>query len=126
MFCIRIVQRDASELLNSPNAPELVETACAVTNLQHQDAHTSGMKFLEELFVASTNEVRKQGDANGITTKVCANFGETVVRESLRNVVLVLPRSMTIDTAEVWHEIKQWNGDYGKVLINETQKLTEE
>ena len=88
-LCTRIVQRDSSELLNLSNAPELVETAVAVTKLQHQDAHTSGMKFLEELFQASGLEVRKQGDANGITTQVCMNFGEQIVKDSLKNVVLV-------------------------------------
>ena len=88
-LCTRIVQRDSSALLQLSNAPELVETAVAVTKLQHQDAHTSGMKFIEELFVASGQEIHKQGDVNGITTQVCMNFGEQIVRDSLRNVVLV-------------------------------------
>merc|ERR1711879_901952 len=63
---------------------------------------------------------------DGNVTMVCKHFGGQIVEECLREVVLELPGSLAIDTAELWTEMKKWEAEsFNTWLNNAMHKLVE-
>ncbi|XP_060803596.1 transportin-3 [Amyelois transitella] len=104
-LCIRFLQRTPLELLSSGAMPAIAQCAALAAKLDHRDANSSVMKFLQDLLRASHHP---HDAVRALADEAISTYGPELTASLIEASVLHLHSYMLSEVAEVLVELVGW------------------